>query len=801
MKERAVLYYLFRSAMGRSIRGLLGFLFFFWLLSDLGNDVFPHLSGFFVCLFLITEIYFRFRIGKHHPRTTVAENDKKNIFASFTLPAMYTYLTRNTTAQLLEDLLTHKEVQFLLHRAQIAPDELRAGDVKLEDIASYAFDLVKSINGKYVTSMDLFAAFLLLSEEQSKLLFNKELRPEHMMHILLWARITYPREETPKKLRLTPYGGGIGEALVTGWTLETKKYTQDFSYTAIQHDSLLTGREQEFGQLITGLSKPENNNVLLIGDIGSGKESLVAAFAQQSFLGKLSGNLANKKVLELMIGQLVAGATDRGDLEVRLQAIIEEIAHSGNVLVYIPEFQNLMGGTSYGLNLSGALLPYMKDSQLPIIATISPGNFKAYMEQSPLKEVFTVVKLSEPDKGTATQMLFSKTQDIEARQRVIITYKAVTAAVQYANRYLQDEVLPGSAVTLLADAANAVATSSEPKYKQSRLRFVTEEDVTAQIEQRAHVAVAAPKKEEKELLLHLEEELHKRVIAQDEAVTVISEAMRRLRSGLANQNKPISFLFLGPTGVGKTETAKALASLYFGGEENMIRLDMSEYNDETGVKRLLGAAPGEGDERGELTDKIHDKPFSLVLLDEFEKAHPKILDLFLQVLEDGRLTDNKGRTVSFVNSIIIATSNAGAEFIRQEIQKGTVVDKQFQSKLLDYLQSNKLFKPELVNRFDDVVTFKPLGQKEVAIIAKLMLEKLQKTLAEQDIALSFDDKILAKISLEGYDQQFGARPLRRYMQDNIEDVIAQKKLKDEIKRGSQVLLTTDDAGAIVAHTV
>ena len=256
--------------------------------------------------------------------------------------------------------------------------------------------------------------------------------------------------------------------------------------------------------------------------------------------------------------------------------------------------------------------------------------------------------------------------------------------------------------------------------------------------------------------------------------------------------KPISFLFLGPTGVGKTETAKTLSSIYFGDESKMIRVDMSEYSTDEGVKRLLGGLP----EEDGLTDKVYEHPFSLILLDEFEKAASKISDLFLQVLDDGRLTDNKGRTVSFVDTIIIATSNAASEYIREEIKKGKAVDKKFKEELLEFLQKNNIFKPELLNRFDEVVVFKPLGIEETVEITKLILKELSKKLSERYITVSFDDKLITKIVKEGINEEFGARPLRRFIQDNIEGQIAQKMLKDQIKRGDHVILSTDSASSI-----
>jgi ATP-dependent Clp protease ATP-binding subunit ClpC len=344
----------------------------------------------------------------------------------------------------------------------------------------------------------------------------------------------------------------------------------------------------------------------------------------------------------------------------------------------------------------------------------------------------------------------------------------------------------------LEDTANADKVSGS--------QTVEEQDVLTQIEKRIKVPVGEPKPVEKTLLLNLENEIHKRIIAQTEAVSAISEAIRRLRTGLNVAEKPISFLFLGPTGVGKTETAKALADVYFGAGARMIRLDMSEFIGLEGIKRLLGAGPGEGDEKGQLTEGIYDNPNSLVLLDEFEKADQQILDLFLQVLDDGRLTDNKGKTVSFANCIIIATSNAASEFIREEVGKGVVVDKQFGQSLVNYLETKGIFKPELLNRFDDVITFKPLTQAEITEIVKLMLIDVGKELTVKDITVYFDEKIITKIVSEGFDKDFGARPLRRFIQDRIEDIIAQQILKDEIKRGDKIQVSVDTSGNIVLST-
>lgn len=608
-----------------------------------------------------------------------------------------------------------------------------------------------------------------------------------------------PEEENPKPWRVHFSGEGIGEQLVSGWTPETRKYTAQFTNYALRSKPLIGGREKEFETMLEGLTKVENNNILLVGDIGSGKENLVKALAYYSFEGSLGGWLNYKHVLQILVGALTAGASNRNDLESRLQEVIAEVSHADNIFLYIPDFQNILGASSYGIDLSGALLPYMKNGTMPVVATMSIGTYKTYMEKNSLKEVFTVISLAEPEQDNAIQMVLGEAEEIEKKYSVILSYRAIVSAVELSERFYQDQVLPGSAVSLLEDVANLVTHIPERKpYERTRHKMVLEEDVVKKVEQTSHVAIALPTGDEIQVLLHLEDKLHERVIAQDDAVKSVSEAMRRLRSGMTTSERPISFLFLGPTGVGKTETAKSLANFYYGGEKNMIRLDMSEYTDENGLKRLLGAPPGEGNERGELTDKVHDNPAALILLDEFEKANPKIHNLFLQVFDDGRLTDNKGNTVSFRNAIIIATSNAGSEFIREEIGKGAKIDGKFEHRLLEELESKGIFKPELLNRFDDVVVFKPLGSEQVTQVTKLLLEQLKKAMEKQDIKVYFDDAVVAKIAQEGFDKDFGARPLRRYIQDTIEDVIAQKKLTKEIARGKTVTFSIDGTGAL--HT-
>ncbi len=743
------------------------------------------------------EVFFHYKISRIAPSVPVAKNKKETKYNSFTLHALTGFVTQKNTEGIIKELISYPQVQLVMEKTNITRKELAFTTVSKDVLAESAFATAQTFKGKYVTTLDVFIAYLFLIEKETKLFFAKQLKIADLANIVSWVRKVMPEEENPKKFRVHFSGEGIGEALVSGWTYETKKYTAQFTSYALREDPLIGGREKEFGTLLESLTKLENNNVLLIGDIGSGKENLVKALAYHSFEGNLGGWLNYKRVLQLLVGALTAGATNRSDLESRLQEIIAEVSHANDVFLYIPEFQNILGASSYGLDLSGALLPYLKGGAMPIIATMSTGAYKTYMEKNPLREVFTVISLAEPEHDNAIQMVLGEAEHIEKKYEVIVSYRAILSAVELSERFYQDEVLPGSAVSLLEDVANIVSRDpGRKKFEKTGHKMVLEEDVVKKVEQTSHVAISLPTGNEIQILLHLEDTLHLRVIAQDDAIKAVSEAMRRLRSGMTTSERPISFLFLGPTGVGKTETAKSLADFYYKGEKNMIRLDMSEYTDDDGLKRLLGAPPGEGDERGELTDKIHDNPASLILLDEFEKANPKIHNLFLQVFDDGRLTDNKGNTVSFRNAIIIATSNAGSEFIREEIEKGTPIDRNFQHKLLDQLQSKGIFKPELLNRFDDIVIFKPLGQEQVTAIVKLLLSQLKKAMEKQDIKIYFDDAVIAKIAREGFDKDFGARPLRRYIQDTIEDLIAQKRLTREIDRGKTVTFSLDGTGAL-----
>ena len=749
------------------------------------NRFTPNLFLLFLSLLLLFEIFFKYKIAKTNPKIVVSQNSADPL-DSFSLELLGILETQTTLSQIIKKLIEVSQTQFIIAKADLKTEEIVLIDGDKQMLVQTAFNLAKEMKGKYVTTMDFFTAYLLSIEPSAKILFNHKLTVEDLKNILVWAKQVYQTEESSKQTIINFAGEGIAEEWVYGWTLETKKYMLDLSHEFLSGRVEPVKRANEYQQLREALYK--GDSVILVGDAGSGKESTVKELAIESFMGRLKDNLYHQKIFQLMVDAFMAGAGNQGEIELRINALIAEIAHSGDVIIYIPEFQNTLGSSTFHLDISGALIPYLQKKEIRIIASVTPGAYKTFLEpMRTLLDNFTVINFSEASKEEILQMLFKKAATIEAKDNVGITYKAVLAARNFADRYAREKVLPGSAVTLLEDTANADKVSGN--------RIVEEQDVVTQIERKIKVPVGEPKMAEKTLLLNLENEIHKRVVDQQEAVFAISEAIRRLRTGLNVAEKPISFLFLGPTGVGKTETAKALAGVYFGDSARLIRLDMSEFVGEEGIKKLLGSAPGEGSEKGEL-EMVYDNPNSLILLDEFEKADQTILNLFLQVLDDGRLTDDKGKTVSFANCIIIATSNAASEFIREEVAKGTQVNKQFQQDLVNYLETKGIFKPELLNRFDDIITFKPLGQAEIIQIVKLMLIGVAKELATKDITIYFDEKIIAKIVNEGFDKDFGARPLRRFIQNKIEDIIAQEILKDQIKRGDKIQVSVDSTGNI-----
>ncbi len=614
------------------------------------------------------------------------------------------------------------------------------------------------------------------------------------------------------------------------------------------------GREKEIERVIQVLSRRTKNNPVLIGEPGVGKTAIAEGLAIKIENNEIPEILRGKRVVSLDMATIVAGTKYRGEFEERLKKVMDEIREDGNVIIFIDELHTLIGagGAEGAIDASNILKPALARGELQAIGATTLDEYRKYIERdAALERRFQPIMVNEPSVDESIAILQGLRDRYEAHHRVQIPDYTIEQAVKLADRYISDRFLPDKAIDVIDEAASKVrisaynmppnlkeleknleemkkekdaAVQSQEFEKAAALRddeqklrveleqtidkwretqgktdtVVTVDDVAQVISSWTGVPVKKLTEEETERLIKMEEILHRRVIGQDEAVESVSRAIRRARAGLKDPKRPIgSFIFLGPTGVGKTELARALAEAMFEDENAIIRIDMSEYMEKHSTSRLVGAPPGYVgfDEGGQLTEKIRRKPYSVVLLDEIEKAHPEVFNILLQVLEDGRLTDSKGRTVDFRNAIIIMTSNVGAELIRQDKTLGFATGeadngyKDMKDQVLRELK--KTFRPEFLNRLDEIIVFHSLKEEQLRRILELMVAELKTRLADKEIDFDLTDEAKEFLLKEGYDATYGARPLRRMVQKHIEDVLSEELLKGTIAAGSKLVLELD----------
>lgn len=621
------------------------------------------------------------------------------------------------------------------------------------------------------------------------------------------------------------------------------------------------GRSKEIERVIQVLSRRTKNNPVLIGEPGVGKTAIAEGLAQKIVQNEIPETLRDKRVMTLDMGSVVAGTKYRGEFEDRLKKIMDEIRQAGNIILFIDELHTLIGagGAEGAIDASNILKPALARGELQCIGATTLDEYRKYIEKdAALERRFQPIQVDQPTPEEAIQILYGLRDRYEAHHRVKISDDAIQQAVKLSDRYITDRFLPDKAIDLIDEACSKVrlksytvppslkqleqkledvrkekdsavqsqefekaaalrdteqklreeleSTKNEWKEKQGRTDSeVIPDDIAQIVASWTGIPVRKLAEEETERLLKMEDILHDRVIGQDEAVKAVSRAIRRARAGLKDPKRPMgSFIFLGPTGVGKTELARALAEAMFGDENAVIRIDMSEYMEKHSTSRLVGAPPGYVgyEEGGQLTEKVRRKPYSVVLLDEIEKAHPEVFNILLQVLEDGRLTDSKGRTVDFRNTLIIMTSNVGADAIKKQTSLGFTAGNDagreynnMKDKVMGELKKN--FRPEFLNRIDEIIVFHSLDEQHIAQIVTLMADDLLKRLKEQEVDFTLTDSAKKFLAKEGFDPTFGARPLRRAIQKHIEDRLSEELLKGNISKGDHLTIDEKEGELVV----
>ncbi|NMD72690.1 ATP-dependent Clp protease ATP-binding subunit [Bacillus sp. DNRA2] len=742
-----------------------------------------------------------------------------------------------------------KEVENLIGRGQEASQTIHYTP-RAKKVIELSMDEARKLGHSYVGTEHILLGLIREGEGVAARVLNN-----------LGVSLNKARQQVLQLLGSNEAGGGQGGAAANANTPTLDSLARDL--TAIAREGSLDpviGRSKEIQRVIEVLSRRTKNNPVLIGEPGVGKTAIAEGLAQQIVNNEVPEILRDKRVMTLDMGTVVAGTKYRGEFEDRLKKVMDEIRQAGNIILFIDELHTLIGagGAEGAIDASNILKPSLARGELQCIGATTLDEYRKYIEKdAALERRFQPIRVDEPTAEESVQILKGLRDRYEAHHRVSISDAAIEAAVTLSDRYISDRFLPDKAIDLIDEAGSKVrlrsyttppnlkelevklegvrkekdaAVQSQEFEKAASLRDseqrlreqleetkktwkekqgkenseVTVEDIATVVANWTGIPVSKLAQTETDKLLRLEEILHSRVIGQEEAVIAVSKAVRRARAGLKDPKRPIgSFVFLGPTGVGKTELARALAEAMFGDEDAMIRIDMSEYMEKHSTSRLVGSPPGYVgyEEGGQLTEKVRRKPYSVILLDEIEKAHPDVFNILLQVLEDGRLTDSKGRTVDFRNTILIMTSNVGAQALKRNkyvgfnIQDGAQDYKDMKGKVMEELK--KAFRPEFLNRIDEIIVFHALERIHLNQIVTLMADSLVKRLKEQHIELELTALAIEKISDEGYDPEYGARPLRRAIQKHIEDRLSEELLKGTVLTGQHIVIDIDNGEFVV----
>ncbi|MCX6781464.1 MAG: AAA family ATPase [Candidatus Magasanikbacteria bacterium] len=715
-----------------------------------------------------------------------------------------------TNAHLLAALLKNETIQTIFLRLMV-----RGGDIesKLEPLIAStigskiqsspyisagvwqslfaAYELAWNLREPVVANTDLLQVVISADESLQDLLLEFDIKLEALVNVIEWVRV---RERVQRQRARRAHGshgrstGDTNRAMTSVATPILNAFSEDLTRLSLYgYLEPLVGREREI-ESIFRILEGGGMSVLLVGEHGVGKRSIINGIADLMVAENVPDQLKDRRLIELNIPKLLAGA-DPSQAEDRLLQMLTELEQSGNIVLVIPSIEKMVGitiGTSQSMDVASVLTQELGKRNFLTIATTSPDSFNRVIANQALGTVFQKIDIDELDVNSSIRVLEAKAGYIEYKNHIWFSYPAVAEAVAMSARYLHDSYLPSKAIEICNEVALAVYN------KRGKNSFVGVQDVAEIISEKTKIPVTAVTEDEGNKLMRLESAMHERVIGQDEAVTLVANALRRSRVELRTGKRPIAnFLFLGPTGVGKTELTKTIAEVYFGSEQQMIRLDMSEYQDTNSIYRLIGR-PGEQGS-GMLTEAVRQKPFALLLLDELEKADPNILNLFLQVMDDGRLTDSVGRVIDFTNVILIATSNAGTSFVQEQMRAGATTD-HIKNELI-HGELKAQFRPEFLNRFDAIVLFQPLTEEQIGKVARIILHGIEKKLAERGILFEATDAGVTALAAAGFDPEFGARPLRRVIQDRVENAIAGLVLQNQVHRKDTIVV--DELGVHV----
>ena len=718
----------------------------------------------------------------------------------------------NSTALFYSGLRASKEIKLIIYRLGLDVIKLQE-DFKnyLEKIqrqetsAEYFSDdfqtvikealaISKERARKRIGEKEILVALARHDEFFKKVLLNSDLKEKDIENITLWLESIEGVFELTKKSwtseNLARYGS-LGRDWASGYTVTLNHFSIDWrDIVSKWRYREIIGHQKEIDAVQIVLGRSSLTNVLIVGDAGTGRKSIIEALAQKCYLGTSLPELDNKRVVELDMVALLSQIQNSEKLEYTLNQIFEETLAAGNVILVIEDLHNFVGEGAQkpgSIDISGILSKYLPLPNFMFIGiTDYNGLHNKIEDNSSFLSLFRKVEASEVSELETIRILQNLSLELEQKYKILVAYPAIREIVNLTGRYFPSTPFPKKAIDILDEAVVYLRTINE--------KVLLPHHIAKIISDKTEIPVGKMEFKEKEVLLNLENLIHQRIVNQEEAVKEVSIAMRRARAGIASKKRPMGvFLFLGPTGVGKTETSKVLAQIYFGGEEKMLRLDMSEFQAISDIPRLIGAtSPIEM--QGLLTTPVRETPFSLILLDEIEKAHPNILNLFLQVFDEGHITDGQGRKIVFTNTIIICTSNAGAENIFKAVEKGEKIEK---DKLLNFLFEKNIFKPEFINRFDAAVIFKPLTKENLLDIAKLMLGSLKKNLQEKEIEFIITEPLLEKIVELSYKPAFGAREMRRVIQDKVENSVAQALLSDKITKGDKIEIDPENFEVII----